>query len=139
MAFIDRRGLIVALARECLGTVFRHQGRIPGVGMDCVGVVIHCWHGLGLPRYERADYGRNPHPARMCAELDRMLEPLSIPEADVGDVLHMAWGRQPQHLAVISTDGLIHAYEGAGRVVEHAFDATWRGRVRAAYRFPGVA
>ena len=31
---------IIAIARACLGTPFRHQGRIPGVALDCAGLVV---------------------------------------------------------------------------------------------------
>lgn len=127
---------VLELARECLGTPFRHQGRWPGIGLDCVGVVLHVWHGLGLPRYERADYGRSPNPRRMIAELDAHLECIAPGQAGVGDVYHMAWREQPQHLAILTPVGLLHAYAGAGQVIEHTIDDAWRARVRGAYRFP---
>lgn len=134
----DRPSRIVAHARECYGTIFRHQGRLPGVGMDCVGVVLHVWHRIGLPPYKNANYGRSPHPSRMTGELQKMLRPVPIGEIQNGDILHMAWGKHPQHLALVTDVGIIHAYETIGRVVEHPLDDLWRSRVRAAYRFPEV-
>lgn len=130
---------VIALAEACLGTPFRHQGRVPGVGLDCVGVVIHVYNALGLPFYVRSDYGVSPNPRRMIAELETHLTRIPIPEARVGDVLHMAWRNLPQHLAILTPVGILHGYQTAGRVVEHPMDAAWRSRVRGAYRFPEVA
>jgi cell wall-associated NlpC family hydrolase len=39
---------MVLAARECLGTPFQHQGRVPGVGLDCVGVAIYAAREVGL-------------------------------------------------------------------------------------------
>jgi NlpC/P60 family putative phage cell wall peptidase len=129
---------IVALARECLGTPFRHQGRLPGVGMDCVGIVIYVWNAIGLPAYEKADYGRNPNPSRMGSEIGKMLKRISIHQAGPGDIVYMAWGKFPQHLAILTEIGIIHSYQTAGKVVEHPLDAFWRARIHSAYRFPCV-
>ena len=37
---IDHNKNMIAAARACLGTPFHHQGRMPGVGLDCIGLVI---------------------------------------------------------------------------------------------------
>jgi cell wall-associated NlpC family hydrolase len=38
---------IIAAARACLGTPFRHQGRLPGIGLDCAGVALHVAQAVG--------------------------------------------------------------------------------------------
>jgi hypothetical protein len=48
----------------------------------------------------------------------------------------MAWGREPQHVALITDHGIIHSYSGVGKVVEHGLDERWQQRISAAYRFP---
>ena len=132
------------LARQCLGTRFAHQGRTVGGTLDCAGAVVHVYNTnaqlLGLPPYTRTDYGRMPHPKRMVAELKQHLIPIAIGQATIADVLHMAWDKDypAQHLAIITPIGVLHGYEDVGEVVEHPFNGPWPGRVRGAYRFPGV-
>ncbi len=48
----------------------------------------------------------------------------------------MAWGREPQHVALVTDHGIIHSYSGVGKVVEHGLDDRWQQRITAAYRFP---
>jgi hypothetical protein len=38
---------VIEAARECLGTPFRHQGRIVGEALDCAGVAVHVAERLG--------------------------------------------------------------------------------------------
>jgi uncharacterized protein YijF (DUF1287 family) len=63
----------------------------------------------------------------------------------IGDVVWMRFEKEPQHLGIVGDYvhgglSLIHAYNGAGvnRVVEHRLDDTWRARIVAAWRYPGV-
>ena len=41
---------IVNAARECVGTPFRHQGRVLGVGLDCAGLVLMPFSAVGPMR-----------------------------------------------------------------------------------------
>lgn len=136
-AILIARTDIVGYARECLGASFRHEGRTLD-GIDCVGIILWAWHRAGLPDYSPGGYGRSPNPRRMTAQLDEKMQRISIAEATVADVWHLAWKDQPQHLAILTPLGIIHSYEAAGRVIEHPIDQQWRARVRHAYRFPGV-
>lgn len=127
--------LIIAEARKWLGTPFGHRGRTFGKACDCVGLLFGVARGLGLPCREMLDYAANPHPRAMQEELQDQMESIPIRSASLGDVYHMAWGRYPQHVAIITDVGIIHSWKGVGKVVEHPLDDIWRGRVRGAYRF----
>ncbi len=35
-----KREDFVRVARSYIGTPFHHQGRLPGVGLDCAGVIV---------------------------------------------------------------------------------------------------
>jgi cell wall-associated NlpC family hydrolase len=136
---------IIALARETLGTPYRHQGRIGTLSVDCAGVPVHVATRLGLPLSDYARYGRLPNPAEMRAALDRNLVRVSKADMQLGDVAWIRFNAEPQHLAIIgdcSYGGfsLIHAYNGAGlnKVVEHRLDSTWLARIAAMWRYPGV-
>ena len=61
---------------------------------------------------------------------------IPVAEATLADIYFMAWGREPQHVALITDKGIIHSYSGVGKVVEHALDESWRRRIVAAYRYP---
>ena len=61
---------------------------------------------------------------------------IPVAEATLADIYFMAWGREPQHVALISDKGIIHSYSGVGKVVEHGLDDRWQQRISAAYRFP---
>jgi NlpC/P60 family putative phage cell wall peptidase len=135
---VDERALIVEEARKWLGTPFRHQGRLIGKACDCAGLVSEVGRALGLVVYEGTDYGRIPIASKMKALLDQYLVPVAVGTALDGDIYFMAWKTRPHHLAIKTPVGLIHAYESAGEVVEHPMDALWAGRIRCAYRYPGV-
>ncbi len=112
----------VDAARACVGTRFRAQGRLPGVGLDCVGVVA--WAaGVSAP----ADYdlrgGGAERAERGLAELGFT----PVADARPGDVLVAEPGAGLRHLAVVSAPGLVvHAHAGLRRVVEGPVDPAWR-------------
>jgi cell wall-associated NlpC family hydrolase len=126
---------IISAARECLGTPFKHQGRIVGLALDCAGVVVHVCERFGITVEQPAAYGRLPHDAMLEVWIDKQdfIWPVAIPQA--GDILLMKFTGDPQHLAIFTGENVIHAYEEIGRTVEHRLDAKWRKRIVKAYRF----
>lgn len=131
------RQRIVATARSALGTPFKHQGRQPGVGLDCVGLVIWVGNALGLTRLSIANYPRLPKGDRLlCAGEEAGFTAVEAPLP--GDVACFRLERDPQHVAILTDRGAIHACQARGRVVEHRLDAVWRGRIVSVFRYPGV-
>lgn len=130
---------IIAAARECLDTPFRHQGRIVGVGIDCAGVICHVAHRLGLQYDAPTNYPRDPYQGLLEATLDAQdcLQRIDHPEP--GAVLLMRTNREPRHLGIWSGATLIHADETIGKVCEHRMDAVWLRRVVRSYRFVSQA
>ena len=131
---------IIAAARACIGTPFLHQGRQPGVGLDCAGVAVHVAGALGCELIDQAGYGRQPAHGMLEAMLDAQpcLQGVTDDAAQAGDVLLMRFKGEPQHLAILAGETMIHAWEAPGLCCEHAIDAKWRARVVRAYRFIGV-
>lgn len=127
---------IVAAARECIGTPFAHHGRILNRALDCAGVAVHAARSVGLVPDEPAAYSRLPNNAMLEAWLERQpfLVRIALDDLAAGDLLLMRFTGQPQHLAVFTGENIVHAYEAAGRVVEHILDAKWRRRIVRAYR-----
>lgn len=127
---------IVSAARALIGTPFRHQGRLPGIALDCAGVVIVVADQLGLPYADEYGYARQPSSGRLEAALaiqPGLVRIMGEPQA--GDVLLMRFASEPQHLGICAGESLIHAWEAAGKVVEHRIDAVWKRRIVAIYRF----
>jgi cell wall-associated NlpC family hydrolase len=137
----ELRRQIVTTARKLVGTRFHHQGRVPGLGLDCVGLVAVVGRSLGLFDYDVTDYARLPHEAAMRAHI-RAAGFRETDKARAGDVALMRFTREAQHVGILTGPGtecsLIHAWMQAGRVVEHRLDDQWRGRMMATYSFPGV-
>lgn len=137
------RADIIAEARRWLGTPFQHQGRMRGVGCDCLGLVAGVALALGyIDQQPPADYGRRPDGRRLAAALDTYLTcKQGAPEP--GDIVLMTWRINPMHVAIVgdsvSPFSLIHAASEFGRVVEHGADANWQRRILAVYEFKGVA
>lgn len=135
----DKRRALVEAARLCLGTPFRHQGRQPGVGLDCIGVVACAARKVGLTSYDVSAYSRLPQgDAIACHLAAARLDEIPVSDARPGDLLLMRFTREAQHVALVTEKGILHAHQQVGRVVEHRLDASWRRRVLAAYRFEGV-
>lgn len=111
-----------------------------GRGLDCLGVIVCVGHGLGLFTHDRRDYPRvAPDGETLLREVERAgfraVDPaLALP----GDVLVMAMTRHPQHVALLTDHGILHAWMAAGAVVEHELDEYWAARIIAAFSFPGV-
>lgn len=130
------RSEIIKLAQSQIGVPFHHQGRVPGVGLDCVGLVRYPYVALGYAP-ETADekgYSRDPNPPKMRELLEQWLEPITLDEAKPGDILWLKTG-QPQHLAIYNGDTIIHCTNhGPQRVVECTLDDKWKSRIVAVYR-----
>ncbi len=151
------RDKIVREAREWMGTPFHHQGRKKRVGCDCIGMVLGVLHLAGarsrqrddagnpipFTLYDRTDYAPDPNSQRLKETLDFHLKPIAQESIRAGDVLLFKVVHLPQHVGIVadhpSGEGLslIHAYSGAGKVVEESLVNAWLSRCVAAYRVPG--
>lgn len=130
------RNQVIDTARDYLGVPYQHQGRTRN-GLDCIGLAIVVAHDLGLTDFDIDGYGRVPSGKRMSMQLSAECTKLRNGSAKPGDLLHMAYEKQPQHIALVTDKGIIHADSQRG-VVEHRLDSAWRARIRGAYRLPGV-
>lgn len=127
---------IIEYARECVGTKFRHQGRICGRSLDCAGVVIHVAIKLGLSVNDVKAYGRNPCNGLLESSLENQTCIKEVEEMLPGDILLMRFNQEPQHLAILTgKDTIIHGYSNVGMVCEHRFSSVWKSRVVKIYRF----
>jgi NlpC/P60 family putative phage cell wall peptidase len=126
---------VVQAARACIGTPFHHQGRVSGIGLDCIGLVVHALKCAGLHIEDSTDYGRQPEGKRLEAAL-RAHGYTRVEDIQAGDILLFRIKREPQHVALaISSDTMVHAYAPAGRVVESGLGETWHRRLVSVFRY----
>ncbi len=136
---------VVAQARDWIGTPYRHQASLKGVGCDCLGLVRGVWRALygdepeSVPAYSR-DWAESAMRETLAEAGQRHLITLPTSAIAPGDVLLFRWraGLVAKHAAILSGDGtMIHAHDGAA-VAEVAFTPWWRRRLAYAFRFPGI-
>ena len=132
-----QRAEIIRIARTWLGVPFLHQGRSRD-GVDCGGLLIVVGREAGVEILEPLTYSMSPDPAVIRAPLEMHCAVIPVADALPGDVLWLSFAGEPRHVAIVSDIGMIHAWAGPGKVVEHRIDATWQRRIRAAYRPRGV-
>lgn len=131
---------VIQQARSVLGTRFRHQGRTPAQGFDCIGLVVWTLTQLGLLQVDRTDYSRRPRPEEMTAALQGHLIAVPLDQVQPGDVLRFKSGLdgEPVHVGFATDRGVLHATATQRAVVEHRLDTLWTAQLVEAYRIPGL-
>jgi len=151
---IVTRAELIDEARDWIGTPYHHQAELKGVGCDCGGLIRGVSVALGLipPDYrQQLPEAVRAYPRDPVGDLGQMLcewfwEQKGIKSAEPGDVAIYAWPGQPaRHTGFLTNHrygglGLLHALNYGPRrmVTEHVLDKTWRQRLVAVYRLPGV-
>jgi len=132
-------------AREWIGTPYRHQASVKGVGCDCLGLVRGVWRTLygeepEAPPPYRPDWAEIGAEETLLAAARRRLVP--VERARPGDVLlfRMSPEAAVKHCAILSADDgpeprMIHAYWGRA-VVESWVGPWWARRLAGAFGFP---
>jgi cell wall-associated NlpC family hydrolase len=136
---MSKREAIVVEARRWLGTPWRHQGRVLGVGVDCGGLIVEVGKAVGLLEFDaKPQYGRLPN----WGELRQILRDYGEPADNMqkGSILCFAFSGEPQHLGLYTGEGktLIHAYAQARKVVEHRLDGMWLESLRSVWSYRGL-
>lgn len=139
------REAIVAEARSWLGTPYRHQASLKGVGADCLGLVRGVWRFVigeepeGAPPYT-PDWAEALGEETLLSAARRHMPEVAPGQVQAGDVLlfRMALGAPAKHAAIVAGEGrILHAYWGRA-VCETRLVPWWRRRIAAAFQFPGV-
>jgi NlpC/P60 family putative phage cell wall peptidase len=139
------RADIVAEARAWIGTPYRHQASLKGVGCDCLGLVRGVWRVVYGAEPERAppyapDWAEASGRETLAQAAARHMRAVQVDEFAPGDVLLFRWraGMPAKHAAIVTApDKMVHAHDGAA-VTETAIAPWWRRRLAFAFRFPGV-
>lgn len=138
-----RKEFVNAL-RSQNGVRWQHQGRLPGVALDCAGLVVVAARMVGLEVQDQTTYDRRPDTAVLQGRISATgLKPVDRGSPfQVGDLLVVSYDNNPQHLAIITETEvgeppiIIHGSAKDHRVVEHYLPDNLRGRVSQVWRFP---
>lgn len=152
MTDTERRLAAIAELRTWVGTPFRHQGRMKGSGVDCIGMALAAAEAAGAitpeQKAEIPPYGRLPRREESVITnfCNRNLTKIDAQTAKPLDLILVTMGAYPMHIGIL-TDfqgkgsmeapfGLIHSMASPGWVAEHIFyPKNWA--VRGYYRFKG--
>ncbi|MEP5154348.1 NlpC/P60 family protein [Planktotalea sp.] len=136
---------VVAIAREWIGTPYRHQASRLHAGTDCLGLLRGIWRTLygaepeAVPPYSQ-DWAE---PQGDEVLLGAALRHLTVQDGAItpGDVLlfRMRKGAIAKHVGICAQTGdtptFIHAYSGHA-VVESPLSSPWQRRIAARFSFP---
>ena len=140
---VATRADIVAQARSWIGTPYRHQASLKGVGCDCLGLVRGVWRELIGTEPERAppytpDWAEASGAESLAQAAARHLILVTPADFAPGDVVLFRWRANlpAKHAAIVtSPETMVHAHDGAA-VAEVALAPWWRRRLAYAFRFP---
>lgn len=132
---------VVAAARELVGTPYHHQGRKPGVGLDCIGVPIEVARKVGIAVHDFKGYGAIPQPEVLLQKIAENCTEITLEQAQPGNLLCFKSGMtHPSHFGILLDDGaFVHAYERMGRVVREPLDARWLRLLHSVWHINGVS
>jgi NlpC/P60 family putative phage cell wall peptidase len=139
------RAAIIAEASSWVGTPYRHQASLKGVGCDCLGLVRGIWRVLFGAEPESVapytpDWAEATGGEPLVNAARRHLDEIAIDAAAPGDVLLFRWrpGLPAKHAGVlIEAHRFVHAHQGAA-VSTAAYSRWWRERAACAFSFPSV-
>jgi len=102
-------------ALSWMGTRFRHEAQVKGVGVDCVHLAIAVYESAGLLRrgftaaHYSPDWMLHTGAERLIAGVMAHCDPAG-PPWEVGDLLLYRYGRAVSHCGIYVGDGrLVHA------------------------------
>jgi NlpC/P60 family putative phage cell wall peptidase len=137
---------VLAAAQGWIGTPYRHQASLKGVGCDCLGLVRGIWCELygrepELPPPYAQDWAERSGEDRLMAAAGRHFVSVeSMAQALPGDMLLFRWRPDcaAKHVGILAApDHFIHAYEAAA-VLRSALVPAWRRRIAGVFRFPDM-
>lgn len=134
------RDRIISEARKLVGTPFDHQGRVPGVALDCVGELVCVGRACGLMVADETTYPRETDGAALHRCLEAACVPVPQEQIDRADVVIFLRGRSRWHGGVVTKIDpltMVHAWGRftASKVREEVVDDEWLARLHGVWRY----
>ncbi len=142
---MPRRDQIIAETHSWIGTPYRHQASLKGVGCDCLGLIRGVWRSVygdepeQIPGYS-PDWAEAGGQETLASAARRHLDEIDPLAVQPADILLFRWRAlmPAKHAAIlIASDRFVHAHDGAA-VATAALSPWWRRRLAYAFRFPGI-
>lgn len=137
-----RSRVIDYVERELLGTPWEHQQRTPGVGIDCIGMILVCSWMLGEQTQDFKAYGREPKSDILVRETAKRATRIELSQSLPADFF-IFWTndktRRPRHYGMLGYNRVLyHTDVRLGGVTRQDISA-WEHRIHSAWRFNSVA
>lgn len=139
------RSDVLREARSWIGTPFKHQARVKGVGVDCVGLAIGVSRALGLvhPGFDVHGYSAIPDGTSFMQSIALNMTWIPTDQAQPGDAVVVAFSKDPQHIGILGDYrggrlSIIHAAGSIGRVVETRLLFSPVMKLVGMYKLPGI-
>lgn len=146
---------IAAEATSWIGTPFTHQGRMKGVGVDCIGLIVGVCKELDLKsdvrdqtngrvlslhEFDTPNYSRLPNRQALKENLERFCEPIPMENLNVGDIILFRMEHWPQHVGIVTEKTaedlfFVHATEPVKKVTLCRYDARWKKLTVGTFQF----
>lgn len=127
---------MIAFARECIGTPFAHQARIPHVGLDCAGLVVLSVRAAGGEIKDQTNYSRIPDGSFKVA-IEEHCDKIGFEDLRPGDFVTFKFEKRHQHIGIISGIEpltMIHSWAQMRKVTENSVDDYWLTKLAGCYR-----
>jgi len=131
-------GQVAAWCMSQVGVRWVHQGRSPGLGLDCVGLAICATRAMGLEVRDALTYSLNPVSSELLAVVEEHCA--RVTDEQLGDLL-LFWFRRPSdpvHAGIdIGGGRMVHALRQLpdGRVLVDRHDSgRWSRRLHSRWR-----
>lgn len=141
------RADVVRVARDYIDTPWHHRGRVPGMALDCAGLIVCAARELALvgSDFDVPDYTPVPDGHTMLEWCREYMTPVQRQDMQPGDVIVLITDTHPQHLGILGDYrhgglSIIHAANNADppRVIETRLMLSKRARYVASFLLPGM-
>lgn len=97
---------IVEYANSLQGVKWKHLGRDPSKGIDCVGLPVLICREFDIPYEDMIGYSRRPNPVKFLNHIRKHGIPTDRENADQGDLLCVPDGhsRSACHIGILEVD-----------------------------------
>lgn len=132
---------LITIARTHLNVKWRHQGRTPGVALDCVGLLYVVADEAGFAVEDMRNYSMRPGSKALYAHLAKYCDevPMEAQRCAADILVVSVAGEDPQHTALWTGQGtILHASARHRKVVEHGFDEEIRRGLCKIFRLRGL-
>lgn len=122
----------VTIARQWIGTPYRHQQSVRGVGTDCLGLVRGVYREMfgaepeSVPNYSPM-WGEVGSREPLLDAAARHLDQIDTIQPGCVLVFRMRPAFVAKHCGIVTDVAhMVHAYQSVGRVVEGPLDMHWK-------------